>query len=136
MTAAPTGTASATSELKETARERGRGNEAPEVPVGRVTISDRIAAFAMLDQMEDATQAQKCMRPEVHAPLLSGLFRERNCWDAANDRCDGSPEPLRRAQETQALGKEVAAGREGVEELGSRTRAKEPLALPAQGCSP
>jgi DNA-directed RNA polymerase specialized sigma24 family protein len=38
------------------------GNEAPEVPVGRVTISDRIAAFAMLDQMKDATQAQKCMR--------------------------------------------------------------------------
>jgi hypothetical protein len=38
------------------------GNEAPEVPVGRATISDRIAAFAMLDQMKDATQAQKCMR--------------------------------------------------------------------------
>jgi DNA-directed RNA polymerase specialized sigma24 family protein len=38
------------------------GNEAPEVPVGKATISDRIAAFAMLDQMKDATQAQKCMR--------------------------------------------------------------------------
>lgn len=38
------------------------GNEAPEVPAGRATISDRIAAFAMVDQMKDATQAQKCMR--------------------------------------------------------------------------
>jgi DNA-directed RNA polymerase specialized sigma24 family protein len=38
------------------------GNEAPEVPVGKATIGDRIAAFSMLDQMKDATQAQKCMR--------------------------------------------------------------------------
>jgi hypothetical protein len=36
--------------------------EAPEYPVGRATIADRIAAFSMLDQMKDATQAQKCMR--------------------------------------------------------------------------
>lgn len=28
----------------------------------RATISDRIAAFAMLDEMKDATQAEKCMR--------------------------------------------------------------------------
>ena len=38
------------------------GQEAPEFPVGRATISDRVAAFAMLDQMKEATQAQKCMR--------------------------------------------------------------------------
>lgn len=36
--------------------------EAPEYPVGKATISDRVAAFSMLDQMKDATQAQKCMR--------------------------------------------------------------------------
>jgi DNA-directed RNA polymerase specialized sigma24 family protein len=38
------------------------GQEAPEYPVVGATISDRVAAFAMLDQMKDATQAQKCMR--------------------------------------------------------------------------
>ena len=38
------------------------GNEAAEAAVGRATITDRIAAFSMLDQMNDATQAQKCMR--------------------------------------------------------------------------
>ena len=36
-------------------------DEAPDSSVG-ATISDRIAAFAMLDEMKDATQAQKCMR--------------------------------------------------------------------------
>ena len=29
---------------------------------GRATIADRIAAFAMLDGMKEATQAQKCLR--------------------------------------------------------------------------
>jgi DNA-directed RNA polymerase specialized sigma24 family protein len=37
------------------------GDDAPETSV-RGTISDRIAAFAMLDDMKDATQAQKCTR--------------------------------------------------------------------------
>jgi DNA-directed RNA polymerase specialized sigma24 family protein len=36
--------------------------DAPELPVRGATISDRVAAFAMLDRMTDATQAQKCMR--------------------------------------------------------------------------
>jgi DNA-directed RNA polymerase specialized sigma24 family protein len=36
-------------------------DDAPDFPV-RATISERIAAFAMLDEMKDATQAQKCMR--------------------------------------------------------------------------
>lgn len=31
-------------------------------PSGAATIQDRIAAFAMLDRMGDATQAQKCLR--------------------------------------------------------------------------
>lgn len=31
-------------------------------PRGPATVGDRIAAFQMLDQMKDATQAQKCMR--------------------------------------------------------------------------
>src|SRR6266516_3997343 len=57
-------------------------------------------------------------RRRVHAPLPSGLLCERDCWDAADDRPDGSPEPLRRAEKTQALGKEVPHGREAVEELG------------------
>ena len=40
------------------------GNEGPEVPAGRATISDRIAAFVMVDQMKDATQAQSaCASP-------------------------------------------------------------------------
>jgi DNA-directed RNA polymerase specialized sigma24 family protein len=37
------------------------GGDAPDSSVSG-TISDRIAAFAMLDEMKDATQAQKCMR--------------------------------------------------------------------------
>jgi DNA-directed RNA polymerase specialized sigma24 family protein len=37
-------------------------NETPELPVGQATIADRIAAFVMLDEMADATQAQKAMR--------------------------------------------------------------------------
>jgi DNA-directed RNA polymerase specialized sigma24 family protein len=37
------------------------GDGAPDTSV-RGTISDRIAAFTMLDEMKDATQAQKCMR--------------------------------------------------------------------------
>lgn len=31
-------------------------------PPGGATIADRIAAFAMLDGMGDASQAQKCLR--------------------------------------------------------------------------
>ncbi len=31
-------------------------------PKGGASIQDRIAAFAMLDGMKDATQAQKCLR--------------------------------------------------------------------------
>lgn len=37
------------------------GDDARDLPVS-ATISDRIAAFSMLDEMKDATQAQKCMR--------------------------------------------------------------------------
>jgi DNA-directed RNA polymerase specialized sigma24 family protein len=54
------------------------GNEAPEVPVGRATISDRIAAFAMVDQMKDATQAQKCMRLSLvgfSASEIAGMLK-------------------------------------------------------------
>lgn len=36
--------------------------EAPTPPHRAATIQDRIAAFAMLDAMKDATQAQKCLR--------------------------------------------------------------------------
>ncbi len=35
---------------------------APSLPKGETMIRDRIAAFAMLDGMKDATQAQKCLR--------------------------------------------------------------------------
>ncbi len=37
------------------------GDGAPDTSV-RGTISDRIAAFVMLDEMKEASQAQKCMR--------------------------------------------------------------------------
>jgi DNA-directed RNA polymerase specialized sigma24 family protein len=41
---------------------RAAEGELSEVLPDGATISDRIAAFAMVDQMKDATQAQKCMR--------------------------------------------------------------------------
>ena len=43
---------------------RPEGDEADvaSLPRGRATIQDRIAAFAMLDGMKDATQAQKTLR--------------------------------------------------------------------------
>ena len=70
-------------------------------------------------------------------PCITNTFRprvgrfgraafERDRWDAADDRSDGSPEPLRRAEETQALGKEVPHGREAVEELGRELAPNEP----------
>lgn len=36
--------------------------EDPAVAAGAASIQDRIAAFAMLDRMPEATQAQKCLR--------------------------------------------------------------------------
>lgn len=36
--------------------------EIPVLPRGTATIRDRIAAFAMLDGMKDATQSAKCLR--------------------------------------------------------------------------
>jgi DNA-directed RNA polymerase specialized sigma24 family protein len=62
MMAEPTGTALATSQPRGRGVTDDAGYEAPELPVGKPTISDRIAAFAMLDQMTEATQAQECMR--------------------------------------------------------------------------
>ena len=43
-------------------RPEAEDKEAPSLPKGGATIQDRIAAFAMLDAMLDATQAQKCLR--------------------------------------------------------------------------
>lgn len=45
-------------------RTSSRPDETPEAPsrLGPATIRDRIAAFAMLDGMREATQAQKSLR--------------------------------------------------------------------------
>jgi DNA-directed RNA polymerase specialized sigma24 family protein len=75
------------------------GNEAPEVSAGRATISDRIAAFAMLDQTKDATQAQKCIRLSLVGFSASEIAGMLQTTVPTVTRTSG------RAQETQALGK-------------------------------
>lgn len=67
--------------------------QAPQAPRSVATIQDRIAAFAMLDGMKDATQGQKCLRLSLvgfanseianmlqtsPAVVSSSLYQERN----------------------------------------------------------
>jgi hypothetical protein len=43
----------------------GEEDELPALPSGRATIQDRIAAFAMLDEMSEKTQGEKIMRLRI-----------------------------------------------------------------------